>query len=261
MPAQIVVDQAGKPPGVAGRAREDLVLGTQVVLSAAGGPFLAHQWSIIHRPIDIVAGVRATSILATPTAATSNLLPIDVRGTYHLQLVVDSGSGLGALSGDTARITFYAGPTLAASPDSLPRRIPAFQETIEHNVPDAIQPAGNTEGWSRELYRWFAVIASLEQASGGADVAAGRVTLTGGGATIVRSTGVSAATRLVQGRVQITFTVPFPDTDYAPSANALGLGGQASCTSLLTTGFIVERADAAGSLTDADFNFAVKLRV
>lgn len=158
MAVLIKVDQAAAPPGVPGQAREDLVTGVGVTLTAVGGPFLAYAWSIISKPIDISIPVEASSLLGSPTASTSTLSPIDVAGTYLVEVAVDSGSGLGALAGDIARITFYAGPTLAVAPTELPRREMAAFESTEHNVPDAIQPLGNTQGWSREWYRWFAAI-------------------------------------------------------------------------------------------------------
>lgn len=168
MAVQIVINQSGKSAGVAGQAREDLDTGTAVLVAAVGGPFLAYQWSFQYRAINIVAGARATSLFATPTASSSLINPIDQPGTYLIQLAVDSGSGLGATEEDVATITFYAGPTLNADPTLLPRRIPAFRERLQHNVPDVIDPTGNTEGWSREWLRWFAYIETL--AGGGGSV-------------------------------------------------------------------------------------------
>jgi hypothetical protein len=157
----IVINQAGKPAGVAGRAREDLVTGTAVTVAAVGGPFLAYSWTFQSVAENIIAGVKATSLFATPAASSSLISPIDQPGTFLVQLEVDSGSGLGATEADVASITFYAGPALNADPTLLPRRIPAFRERLQHNVPDAIDPSGNTEGWSREWLRWFAFIETL----------------------------------------------------------------------------------------------------
>jgi hypothetical protein len=155
---QIVINQAAKPPGVPGQAREDLVTGTAVSVAAVGGPFLAYSWTFIAKAINITAGLRATSLFATPAASSSLINPVDQTGTYLIQLAVDSGSGLGATEADVATITFYAGPALNANPALLPRRIPAFRERLQHNVPDAIDAAGNQEGWSREELRWYAYI-------------------------------------------------------------------------------------------------------
>src|SRR5512143_3756882 len=158
MTVLIKVDQAAHPAGVPGQAREDLATGVGITLTAVGGPFLAYQWSIVSKPIDILTSTEASSLLASPTANISTLSPIDVAGTYLVQIAVDSGNGLGAGAGDVSRITFYAGPALAVDPSALPRRGMAAFESTEHNVPDAIQPLGNTEGWSREWYRRFAAI-------------------------------------------------------------------------------------------------------
>ena len=158
MAVQIKIDQVTRPVGIPGKAREDLVLSQPVTLTATGGPFTEYLWSFIYKAIDIDAGVRSAALMSTPTAMSTAIAPIDIAGTYEVEVVVDSGSGLGANPDDVARITFYAGPSLNATPNQLPRRIPAYGETLEHNVDDVIEPSGNTEGWSREMLRWFALI-------------------------------------------------------------------------------------------------------
>ena len=158
---QIVINQAGKSPGVAGQAREDLATGTAVVLQAVGGTFFAYQWTIVWRPFDIIAAIRSSCVLTAPTQAITQLTPIDVASTYFVEVVVDSGAGLGAGAGDVARITLYAGPTLSADPAKLPRRTIAAGETVEHNAPDAIDPLGNPDGWAKERARWDAVLQSM----------------------------------------------------------------------------------------------------
>jgi hypothetical protein len=162
MAAAIIINQAAKPPGVSGVAREDLDLGTDILLTADGGPFLSYLWSIVDRPIDIVAPAESTSVLATPTTITSLVTPVDVAGSYLVELLVDSGQGLGATAADVARITFYAGPSLNADPTAFPRREPAFRETGEHNVADVIFPSGNPKGWAQEMRRWFALVRELK---------------------------------------------------------------------------------------------------
>lgn len=161
MAVQIQVDQAAKPPGVPGEAREDLDTGTAVTLTATGGPFAQHQWTIIDRPVDIVTPAVSAAALSTPTAASTSVTPIDLEGTYLVEVAVDSGSGLGATADDIDRITFYAAPAtspLATDPAELPRRRPAFNEQLEHNVPDALFPGGNPRGWAQEWERWFKVL-------------------------------------------------------------------------------------------------------
>lgn len=155
-PLQIKVDQSGKPPGVPGQAREDLVLGTAVQLAAVGGPFGNYQWSIAFKPVDVVAGARSSAALSSATTSTTLLQPMDKAGTYRVGIAVDAGFGLGAREQDVAFITFYAGPALNADPTQYPRREPAVGETTEHNAPDAIDPGGNPDGWGRERARWDA---------------------------------------------------------------------------------------------------------
>jgi hypothetical protein len=258
MAVQITIDQLTRPPGTPAKAREDLVLGQPVTLSTSGGPFLSYQWRIVHKPIDIMAGARATSLLATPNAASSVFTPIDVEGTYHIEVAVDSGSGLGALPADVARITFYAGATLAVDPGALPRRVPAFQETVEHNVNDAIDLAGNTEGWSREWYRWFEVI---RRGVVGASPAWGRVAVPPGGpASLTSSLNIASATYIAMGIVDIAFIAPMPNANYAVVASARSVGGSCNVLNENVNGFRVERADAFGVLSDLAFNFDVRVR-
>ena len=255
MAAQITIDQVTRPPGTAGVAREDLVLAQVVTLTSSGGPFLAQQWRIIHKPIDIIAGVRATSLLATPAAASSTLAPIDVAGTYLLELAVDSGFGLGARASDVARITFYAGPVLAVNPDEFPRRPLAFQETIEHNVPDALDPTGNTEGWSREWYRWFAAIKKLWATKAAAWA---KISLPGGGpAAIADGANVAAVVRTGMGVVTVAFTTALPSAAYCVTTGVHGSGGSCLVTTETVNGFTVERSDPFGVLVDDDFSFVV----
>lgn len=135
MAVQIKIDQpgSGAPPGVAGVAREDLVIGFGVLLTAVGGPFGQYQWSIIDKAVNIAAGVQSAALLGAPAAAVSSLAPIDQVGTYLVQVVVDSGSGLGATPGDIASLTFYAGTVLNSlnpNPALLPRRQMAWKSVV-----------------------------------------------------------------------------------------------------------------------------------
>ena len=258
MAVQITIDQATMPGGSAGVAREDLILGKTVTLKSSGGPFISQLWRIIHKPIDIVAGTRATSLLATPTAANSTLAPIDVAGTYLVELAVDSGSGLGATAADVKRITFYAGPTLSTIQDDCPRRPIAFNETIEHNVPDAIEAGGNTEGWSREWYRWFAVIKKLATSGGGGSWA--KVSLPAGGPAVVSSGyNIAAVNRFGMGVVDVTFTAALANNRYAVLTGVHGSGGSCLVVSETVNGFRIERSDPFGVLVDDNFSFDVKV--
>ena len=163
MPVQITINQAGVPAGTAGVAREDLVLGTTVNLAATGG-FLAYRWEILDAPVDYVALIRSTAGLATPNNVSTDLLPIDLAGTYFVRVSVDSGSGIGATAADVADITFYAGPALGATANQMPRRVPAFGEALHHNVPQdpGLGSANNQRGWAAERARWDAVLARHE---------------------------------------------------------------------------------------------------
>ena len=170
MAVQITINQAGKPAGVAGEAREDLATGTTAVLTASGGAYSAYLWEVLDCAVDHIGLVKSAVGLATPNAAATNMLPIDLSGTYRVRVSVDSGAGLGATAADVATITFYAGPALAALASALPRRIPAFGEMLEHNVPQdpGYGSTRNFRGWSPEMERWFLVVTAVYNAVVGA---------------------------------------------------------------------------------------------
>jgi hypothetical protein len=261
MSVQIQIDQpgSGAPVGVPGRAREDLVLGFPVQLTAIGGPYLAYQWSIIDKTVDIALGTQSVALLTAPNAPITQMQPIDIEGTYYVQVVVNSGAGLGALPDDIARITFYAGPTLnalASDPAELPRREMAFRETTEHNAPDAVFPLGNARGWAQERQRWQEV---LKRIYAGKSWACGRVAVTiGGPATVVQGFNVAGAVWVATGIVDVVFARPMPNTNYAVIPSLRGTNGQAYADSETVNGFRMYRADSWGMLTDGDFSFEVK---
>lgn len=252
----IRLDQVSKPPGIPGQAREDLDLGTAVTATAIGGPFSTYLWELRDRPVDIVAAVESAAALSASGAASTSITPVDVAGTYAIRLAVDAGFGLGARAEDIADITFYAGPTLASDPTQLPRRIPAFGERTEHNVPDAIDPGGNTDGWAREWLRWFALIESDEKFV----VAGARIALTGGGATITKGYGIASVLRTGVGTVTVTLATAMPDSNYGVVQGIRGTnGGMLRVSAETTTTFVIERADSFGVLVDDDFSFLVEL--
>lgn len=148
----VTINQTGKTAGVAGRAREDLDLASAVTLSASGGigPYV---WTLIDKPTNATVTVESASTLATSTGASTAITP-DYAGTYCG--TVSDGS-------TTTDWAFYAGPALGdlADGEYYPRRVPAFAENLAHNAADAINPTGNTKGWSREWRRWFALIEYL----------------------------------------------------------------------------------------------------
>ncbi len=162
---QIKIDQLGKPSGVPGRAREDLDLGVAVTLSAIGGPFLNQEWSFGWKAVDVVSATRSSAAFSSPNSGATLVSPIDIEGTYIVKVSVDSGDGIGANPGDNASITFYAGAALNTDPSAMPRRPIAAGETTEHNVPDAIDPGGNVDGWARERARWDAALRRLSSES------------------------------------------------------------------------------------------------
>lgn len=262
MPVSITIDQPGSgiPPGLPGQAREDLVLGFPAQLTANGGPFFAYQWSIIDKAVDMLAAVQSSALLSAPAAAVTQLTPMDIEGTYLVQVLVDSGSGLGANPDDQARITLYAGPVLNylnPDPAELPRREMAFRETTEHNVPDLVFPAGNSRGWAEERQRWQEVLKRIYR---GKSWSWGRVSVAGGGpAALVSSFNCAGAVWAATGIVDIVFATPLPNANYAVTATARGAGGSCYVDTETVNGFRLYRADAFGVLMDADFSFDVRL--
>lgn len=267
MAATVKIDQSGAPAGVAGEAREDLVTGLAVTLTAGGGPFSAYQWVLDYAAVDADASglARATSALTAPTSSVTQLSPVDKRGTYFGRLLVDSGAGLGAGADDVVEWSFYAGVSgdpvkgsPGADPTSLPRRAPAAGERASHNVPDALDPSGNPDGWARELLKWFSVV---ERVWSRQLFAAAHVQLTGAGATVLRGWNVSGASRTGTGQVTLTFDGAFPDADWAGGVVAAGAtGGSGSVVAQTDSDCDVERGDPGGSLSDSDFLFFALLR-
>lgn len=270
MAAQIQLDQAAKPAGTPGQAREDLDIGTNVTATAIGGPFAQHQWTIVDKPVDIPGAAQSAALLSAASASATDVTPVDTPGTYKLRLEVDSGSGLGALADDVAEITFYAnqlaatirGP-LATDPAELPRRRPAFGERTEHNVNGPIFAGGNPRGWAQEEDRWFAVI---ERIYAGKAWAWGNIDVPPGGpAAVLASTAgrphafnVASVSRTGLGTVEVNFTRPMLEADsFWPEVWLLGTRGFALGAVVTTTQIIVETRTVADALADRAFGFRI----
>jgi hypothetical protein len=259
----ILIDQAGKPAGVAGQSREDLDTGVAVTLTAVGGPFLRYRWSIVSKPVDVVASTRSGATLSAATAAVTLCSPIDLRGTHLVELLVDAGFGLGGRAEDQTRRTFYAGDPLlplSADPTLLPRRVPAFGERAEHNAPDALDPLGNPDGWARELERWKSLI------RGDHEWAAAKVTTAAGPTAVLgrRKNVASVTWNVGSNAYDVVFSLPLPDAGYSARVTpfvplltlAVPLVDSASVTA---AGFSVQFLDATATPVTADFGFSVSL--
>lgn len=264
MAVQITLNQTGKPPGVAGQAREDFDLGTAVVASASGGPFSAYRWSIVSKPVDVVSATKSGAGLSAPTSSTTQVSPLDVAGTHLIELLVDAGYGLGARIEDVARITFYAGPALAANPKRFPRRRPAFGERAEHNAPDALDPTGNPDGWAREKERERAALLDVWEGA----LRAGGTVIGGTTPSYQRQKGMVDPPVWNAGTLEyeLTFAVAFPDGAYSVFVTPQGLNGANdfvawSATSVGAGGFTVAFCDdlSTGNRVPADFSFRCEL--
>lgn len=263
MAVQILLAQAGKPAGSAGKARDDFATGVAVQVQAVGGPFASYLWTFVSKAVDVVGGARASSAFASATSSTTSVSPIDVAGEYLVQLAVDSGQGLGATEDDVARIVFYAGDPagdatsgpLNADPAELPQRMPAFREKLEDNVSDAIDVTGNTEGWARP---WLKLKAVINRIYAGKSWAWARVAQTGASAVQGQSFNVQSVTRTGVGTAHVAFLRSMPNGNYLVLPVVRSVAGSIVALNETTTGFDVERADIGGGLVDADWGFEVK---
>jgi len=254
MPVQIVINQFGKPAGVAAQAREDLDLGVPVDLQAIGGPFLQVQWSITDKPMDWSIPAQSSAGLTAPTNPVTQVTPIDYKGTYLIKVEVDSGSGLGANPDDIATLTFYAGPALNPIFNQFPRRIPAFSETTQHNAP--IAPfAQNPRGWDETVTK---MLAAIEAVTSGIFAWARWEQGTG---TIIASKNIAAIANPGIGLYKVFFTNPAPSGNYLVlpvTRNVLG-GLTINSVNEITTEFDLVIVDNALALDNNDFNFVVIL--
>jgi hypothetical protein len=142
----------GDVTGNLGFAREDLNLNEQVLLNADDPDGTVH-WTVLDAPTNATVTAMSSAKDVTGTGLTLAITP-DYAGTYY-------GTATDGVT--TVEWSFYAGPALGALQfgEYFPRRVPAFRETLAHNVPDAIdlqEDGGNKDGWAREWRRWFAAI-------------------------------------------------------------------------------------------------------
>lgn len=81
--ASILINQAGRPAGLPGVSRDDLVLGVPVVLTNGDNlGVVAWNWRLLSRPTGSLAG------LDTPTLSACQFTP-DLVGSYLVQLIVN----------------------------------------------------------------------------------------------------------------------------------------------------------------------------
>jgi hypothetical protein len=151
-----ILNQAGKPAGVAGKSRDDFDAWTganPIVCSDGGVGASTWLWQIVDQPPG------AAAVLSTPNAASTNLTNATVEGSYLLQLTVDGGG----VPGQTYRIIAAVQMALPVwvSPGTAARlRIPAFGETLQFNVQSSPGAGANLRGWAEEMSQWFRALAT-----------------------------------------------------------------------------------------------------
>jgi len=137
MAAQIIINQATRPPGVAGIARSDGVT-AQLVTCTSATLATSYEWTVIDSPI------RSTIVRGAVTAGPSFTFTPDVKGTYQIQLRLN-GSSLGA---NVAR-SFIAVRSFGVN--TMGWRYPGHTETLEDNqtFPGLGFPSNvNPRGWA-----------------------------------------------------------------------------------------------------------------
>lgn len=148
--ALIRIDQAGHPTqvaGVAGRSRDDIVLGSPVqLLNVDDTGVRSHRWEILDQP-----SILAPDALSNPVAASPTFTP-NTAGTYLIRLIVNEGR-----KGEVYRI-------LVAVRDANGNRLPAAGETSEANWLDA-SGVPNPRGWQPDMNR--SVATALSGGGGG----------------------------------------------------------------------------------------------
>jgi len=132
--AQIRIDQASnpQPAGIAGRARDDLLLGLVVTLRNADDTDVnRHLWSMLDRPL----GSAAT--LSSTVGPVVTFVP-DIPGSYRVRLAVNDG-----IAGQTQ-------VKIAGVRDGFDRLYPAVgQLPLEANY--LVGGSPNTNGWGKEV--------------------------------------------------------------------------------------------------------------
>jgi hypothetical protein len=157
MPSTVlpVINQAGKPAGVAGNSRDDLALftgsGSEIQLSDTVGTASTFAWTLLDQPEG------GTASLTTPGLASTLLTGATVAGSYLIQLVGDGGGSPGQIYRIIAAVQI--GVPAWVEPTGI-LRIPAKGETIEFNVKDSPGTGPDTRGWAQEMDYWFRAIAN-----------------------------------------------------------------------------------------------------
>jgi len=142
MPVSIIFNQAGKPAGVAGKARDDTAVGVPIVCTSSTLA-LAYVWVLRDVPIRSALTRGTTSVLPTLTFTP------DVKGTYLISLQINGS----LLPGDNA-VSFCA--VLSNGPNALGWRYLGAGEVALDNIARpglGFSADINVRGWatSRDL--------------------------------------------------------------------------------------------------------------
>lgn len=132
--ANIIINQIGRPPGLPGQSRDDLVLGVSVALSNENNSGVnAWNWRLLAKPQGSTAG------LDTPLAATCAFTP-DLAGSYLVQLLLN---GVAQATAVAAVKTAYLGLRVPASGET--HELGGWEQAIQtltQQLEDGIQAGG-----------------------------------------------------------------------------------------------------------------------
>ncbi len=135
--ANIIINQIGRPPGLPGQSRDDLVLGVSVTLSNENNSGVnAWNWRLLAKPQGSSAG------LSTPISATCAFTP-DLAGSYLVQLLLN---GVVQATAIAAVKTAYLGLRVPASGET--HELGGWEQAIQtliQQLEDGI-PAGGGGG-------------------------------------------------------------------------------------------------------------------
>lgn len=218
--ALIRIDQAAnpQPAGVAGRARNDLLLGQPVTLRNGDDTDVnRHIWTMLDVPIGSSATLSSTS------APVVTFVP-DVEGSYRVQLVVNDG-----VSGERDI-------RIAAVEDALGLRYAATGE----RAPEANWLVGgspNEDGWGKDteeilrltgtLGGGLSAVLAAGNATGGSDI------LISNADSIVGQDGGLIFFEPVTGFVHVNSVLQVSTAVYTPAITALNGAGAAAGTSII----------------------------
>ena len=232
MTALFTINQATKPPGVLGIARNDISLGTITV--SCPSLHVSYKWEIASAPVGVAP------VIATSTLATTNIL-LSETGSYIISLTVDAS----LITEQTVeRVVGIVLPNML-----LP--IPAAWETNQDN---SVSPYTGERGSADKLtaiFKWVDV-----NAGGGG----------GGGGSLQQSYNLGSTIAAILSKGPVSFSVAdgqsisalsLTQNDVTNNPSALIVSNAGSGASIYLQGAGVKLIDSSALLSLSDVNRAL----